>query len=98
MATVNISHTISEEFTGPAEFKGIFLNFDGSVTVSVGVIFNGKYLPGIASILAEFNSLSAAEKPVALKFTKMLVVAAVNNALGTSFTWEQVPTSIFTAE
>jgi len=94
MAKTTINHT-KPEITGDANFEEIRINFE-NLTCKMGVDFDGGKRNGIIGVLATYNSLPAGEKPTALKFIKMLIVGAFNSALGTSYTWDQVPNSIFT--
>ena len=97
MATVEINHTIQVDLNGMATFKQCCIDYD-DMFCYMGAEFEDKHYPCKADALALYNELTAAEKAAALKWEKMKAVKCFNDALGTSFTWDQVPNSIFERE
>jgi hypothetical protein len=91
---VKINVTVQTTLSGDAAFNAMYLNFD-TMYAKMLITLEGKRYEGISDLLAIYQGMTVDERPVALKFVKLLVVNAFNSAMGTSFTWEQVPNSIF---
>ena len=94
MATVTIPHTIDIEVSGDAEFTNNTFNYD-DMTLSMRVKFNNDYFAGVVNAKPLYNGLTVDEKATVLKWEKIKTVETFNDAMGTSFTWNQVPNSIF---
>lgn len=94
MAEISFQFTKSA-VTGYARFEEIKINFQ-ELTVSIDVAFEGIDYAGLVGLIVSYNKMLPAEKPTALKFIKMMVADSFNSAMGTTYTWDQVPNSIFT--
>lgn len=90
-----VNVTVTKQVTGEAEINSLYINFDEMLAKS-NVRLEGKRYTGVADMLALANTLPAPERIVILKYFKMMVVTVVNDALDTSYTWNQVPNSLFT--
>lgn len=68
-----------------------FLDVQATTPLS---LIDGHY-SGITSLVSVYNALTESEKLAAKKFIKMCVVNCFNNAMGTNYTWDQVPDTLF---
>ena len=93
MAKISISHT-EPEFTGLSEFEQLWVSFV-TLDARVKVAFRGSSKLGVTSLINTYDEMSIEGKPFSIEFIKRLVVNAYNNAMGTTYTWDQVPDSIF---
>jgi len=90
--TVNktISVDILEMRISFAQMKA-FLDVKGTTSESfIDSIFSGE-----TSLSTPYSSLNATEQEATKKFLKMCVVDCFNNAMGTTYTWDQVPDTLF---
>lgn len=101
---VKINHTIVKTLIGDAEFSKSLMDYD-DMYVYMGVKFKDnndpdnpkwKHYPGKADVIALYNQRSAAEKAIILDWEKDKVVNCFNDAMETSYTKDQVPSSLFT--
>ena len=74
-------------------FAQLLAFMDIKATTSISLM-DGHY-QGIANLVTIYNTLTPTEQAATKKFLKMCVVDCFNNAMGTTFTWDQVPDTLF---
>jgi len=94
MATVNIEHNKVTNVTAKATFNEIIISLKNLKSI-MKVTFNGERETGFVDLLDIYNSFTAAEKLIIIKFVKMQAVGCFNDAMGSNYKWEQVPDTIF---
>ena len=82
------------ETVGNVEFSRITFLFD-KVQAEMKTVFDTKDYVGVSNLIDTYNEMTEEGKPFAIEYIKRIVVNCFNNAQGTTFTWDQVPDSIF---
>ena len=94
MAKVSINHNQKTDVTGDAEFDHIGISLS-DLKGYMGVKFNNKTIAGNTDLVAVYESFDVAGKLNVIEFMKKMTVNCFNDAMGTTYTWDQVPDSIF---
>ena len=90
---IEIPNTVPEK-TEMAGFEELVFNFS-NMKSWMSVNFNGRNITQYGDIYANYNLLTADEQTGIKKFMKLNVVEIYNKAMGTEFTWDQVPDKLF---
>jgi len=94
MAKVEINHNEVTNVTETASFEHIGINLT-DLKGYMGVQFLDETRPGEVDLITTYNTFDTAGKAIVLEFIKKMTVGCFNSAMGTSYTWDQVPNSIF---